>query len=67
MTKRTKTDSKNRVWSYCDGEGTWSHGDHIIGCGAKNGSKWRIWDGPQRSRYEYSTLSDAIDACGTVD
>ena len=58
-----KTDNQGRTWTYCDGEGSWSNGPHNIGCGAKNGSKWQIWDGPQGSRYEYATLREAMEAC----
>ena len=61
--KRTKKDSKGRVWSYCDGEGSWSHGAHVIGCAGKNGSKWEIWGGPSKDYYAYSTLRDAMEAC----
>jgi len=61
--KRKKTDSQGRTWEYSDGEGCWSHGCHIIGCGEKNGSKWQIWDGPQASRYEFRTLTEAMAAC----
>ena len=42
------TDKQGRIWNYSDAEGSWSHGPHTIGCGAKNVSKWMIWDGPHR-------------------
>jgi hypothetical protein len=60
---RTKKDNKGRVWSYCDGEGSWSHGEHIIGCGRDNGSKWQVWGGPNTGHYEYKTLKEAMEAC----
>ena len=60
---RTRKDSHGRVWAYCDGEGSWSHGRHIIGCGGRNGSKWQVWNGPSSGRYEYKTLGEAMDAC----
>jgi hypothetical protein len=60
---RSKTDSRGRVWNYCDGEGSWSNGKHTIGCGRNNGSKWQIWDGPSRGYYEYKTLKEAMEAC----
>ena len=60
---KTKKDSQGRVWSYCDGEGSWSNGDHVIGCGANNGNKWQIWSGPSKGHYEYKTLTEAMQAC----
>jgi hypothetical protein len=59
----TKKDSKGRVWSYSDAEGSWGCGEHIIGCGGKNGSKWMVWDGPSKGYYEYKTLREAMEAC----
>ena len=59
----TKTDGQGRVWDYSEGEGSWSCGKHTIGCGESNGSKWQIWDGPDRGHYEYKTLKEAMSAC----
>lgn len=60
---RTKKDTAGRVWKYCDSDGSWSHGPHTIGCGAKNKSKWMIWDGPSASRYEFGALTRAMEYC----
>lgn len=62
-TKRTKIDGKGRVWIYCDGEGCWCHERHIIGRGAKNGSKWQVWNGPNSGFHEFRTLSNAMNFC----
>ena len=66
MAARTKKDQTNRVWVYCDCEGTWSHGEGMtrleIGCGGKNGSKWSIWRdcNGEYDSYEYKTLKEAM-------
>ena len=60
---RTKKDTEGRVWNYCDSEGTWSHGEHLIGCGNNNGSKWSIWAGPNQGWQEFKTLKDAMASC----
>jgi len=60
---RIRKARQGRTWEDSDGEGSWGHGEHCIGCGAANGSKWQIWDGPQASRYEYKTLREAMEAC----
>ena len=62
MTK-TRKDSLGRVWNYCDGEGSWQHGKHVIGCGGKNGSKWAIWGGPCAGHCEFNTLREAMGVC----
>lgn len=59
----TRKDSKGRVWSYCDSEGAWTHGSHVIGCGGKNGSKWQVWSGPNAGYYEHKNLSEAMATC----
>ena len=58
-----RTDSQKRVWTYDDGEGVWSHGPNLIGCGANNGSKFQIWSGPNQDYYEFKTLKEAMAAC----
>lgn len=58
-----RKDKRGRVWEYNDAEGSWHHGEHTIGCGANNGSKFMIWDGPDRGHYEYKTLGEAMAAC----
>lgn len=61
--KLAKKDNKGRIWEYCDGEGSWSHGEHVIGCGRDNGNKWQIWSGSNAGHYEYKTLKQAMEAC----
>lgn len=61
--KLTKTDSRGRVWTYCDGEGSWRCGEHVIGCGGSNGSKWSVWSGPNQGYYEHKTLRAAMESC----
>jgi hypothetical protein len=63
---RTKKDSTGRVWTRCDGDGSWINGDHIVGCAVANGSRWSVWDGPHRSTYEYKTLSEAMSVCTDI-
>ncbi len=63
---RTKKDAAGRVWEYCDSDGSWSHGPYIIGCAARNKSKWMIWDVPSMSRYEFDTLTRAMEYCINV-
>lgn len=60
---KTMTDKAGRTWTYSDGEGSWGNGQHIIGCGRNNESKWQIWNGPKAGYYEYKTLREAMAAC----
>jgi hypothetical protein len=63
---RTKKDAAGRVWEYCDGDGSWSHGPHVIGCGGKNKNKWMIWGGPDSRCHEFETLTLAMNRCREV-
>jgi len=60
---KTRKDSLDRVWTYCDSEGVWTMGGHVIGCGGRNGRKFMIWSGPCANRYEFATLRDAMKYC----
>ena len=60
---RTKKDNQGRVWTFSEGEGSWSHGTHVIGCGGNNAAKWQIWGGPNSGHYEHTTLKEAMQAC----
>ena len=60
---RTITDNQNRVWEYDDAEGTWQHGEFLIGCGFKNVYKWMRWGGPDRYPEEFKTLRQAMANC----
>jgi hypothetical protein len=61
---RTRKDSQGRIWTYNDSLGSWEHGDHVVGCGRDNGSKWQIWYGPSKGNYEFKTLAMAMSYCG---
>ena len=61
-----RKDRIGRTWNNNDAEGTWEHGEHVIGCGGKNGSKFSIWAGPDKGHWEYKRLSEAMDACRTT-
>ena len=60
---KTRKDIAGRVWSYCQAEGAWICGVHVIGCGRYNVSKWQVWQGPSKDCYEYPTLKQAMDSC----
>jgi hypothetical protein len=60
---KLRKDKLGRVWTYNDSLGSWEHGEHVIGCGRRNGSKWQIWDGPFRGFYEFNTLAAAMNYC----
>jgi len=57
----TRKDKWGRVWEYCDSEGTWSHGGHVIGCAGSNGRKWNVWT--KHHSCDYDTLREAILSC----
>lgn len=61
MTTLTKTDKLGRQWTYCDCEGTWTHGEHVIGCAGSNGRKWNVWSVPRSC--DYRTLREAMLSC----
>jgi len=58
-----RTDSKGRVWEYCEWDGSWSHGRHTVGCGRNNERKWMVWDGPSKGYHEFATLKMAMESC----
>jgi len=58
---RTRKDSLGRVWEYSDAEGTWHHGEFLIGCGANNGRKFANWN--EKWPEEYKTLREAMESC----
>jgi hypothetical protein len=55
-----RTDANGRTWEYNDCEGTWEHGEHIIGCGGKNGRKYMFWSSDDRYPEEFTTLKAAM-------
>ena len=58
-----RKDKQGRTWEYNDAEGSWHHREHTIGCGANNGSRFMVWDGPDSGHYEYKTLGEAMASC----
>ena len=52
----TIKDNYGRVWTYSDTEGTWRHGDHLIGRSGRNNSRFLVWDGPSEYPEEFKSL-----------
>lgn len=64
---KKRTDYLGREWTYCDCEGTWTHhredGSYImIGCAAKNGRKFSVWNGDSKYPEEFKTLKECIES-----